>query len=483
MAKFTDVNGYYSRLGISPQATTEEIKRAFRRLAKEHHPDRHPNNPSATAQFQALNEAYATLVDDLARVDYDVRCKAEDPGEKTTDRIDPVKCSSCGKISAQPRYVIFGYVISLVLISYRRAFHGVFCPSCAAVKSIEASAISWLLGWWGFPWGPIWVVAILYRNLLGGNRPTDVNGEILARQAIYFWTRNEVDLARAAVNQALGLKTSAPLKERLANLRDALPVGSSASIVDRWRLLRGWAFWGQAAPIAAVICFGAWDNQAEILDTVSSRTAAHVEESRVALMSVPGTSGQILATLRPFENVTLLQGRNINEYERVVTGRGVVGYVARTAVADGDGMIALRNRCFPFGAVSFRSGYVFKQTAIGPHTLTVKNGLSSDAVVKLRDVADRTVLSFYVEARGEAMIETVPEGTFRIDFATGQEFSPACGYFLTGMASQRFVDPETFRTQFQGAYRYTSVLEISLNPVAGGTAHTVTTDDLAFDRD
>jgi hypothetical protein len=115
--------------------------------------------------------------------------------------------------------------------------------------------------------------------------------------------------------------------------------------------------------------------------------------------------------------------------------------------------------------------------------LKTTNGLSSDAVVKLRDVAGHTVLSFYVSAGAEVSINSVPEGTFTIEFATGRGFSPACGYFLSDMASSRFVDPETFETQFQGDYRYTSVLEITLNPVVGGAARTVSTDDTVFDRD
>ncbi len=149
----------------------------------------------------------------------------------------------------------------------------------------------------------------------------------------------------------------------------------------------------------------------------------------------------------------------------------------------GDGMADLKRRCFPFGPVSLTNGQILRQTRIGPHTLKTTNGLSSDAVVKLRDVAGRTVLSFYVTAGGVVTIGSVPEGTFTIEFATGREFSPSCGYFLSDMSSRRFVNAESFETQFQGNYRYTSVLEITLNPVVGGTAQTVSTDDATFDHD
>jgi DnaJ-class molecular chaperone len=48
----------YTILGISPYASVDEIKRAYHRLAPAHHPDLHPNDPSAASRFIALTEAY-----------------------------------------------------------------------------------------------------------------------------------------------------------------------------------------------------------------------------------------------------------------------------------------------------------------------------------------------------------------------------------------------------------------------------------------
>ncbi|MDY7013696.1 MAG: tetratricopeptide repeat protein [Cyanobacteriota bacterium] len=56
----------YDILRVSPQATIEEIKAAFRKLARQYHPDLHPNNPQAEAEFKRICEAYETL-SDLAR--------------------------------------------------------------------------------------------------------------------------------------------------------------------------------------------------------------------------------------------------------------------------------------------------------------------------------------------------------------------------------------------------------------------------------
>jgi DnaJ-class molecular chaperone len=62
---------YYALLGIPPEAPADEIRRAYRRLALESHPDRNPGNPSAEDRFKDISEAYAVLIDPARRREYD----------------------------------------------------------------------------------------------------------------------------------------------------------------------------------------------------------------------------------------------------------------------------------------------------------------------------------------------------------------------------------------------------------------------------
>ena len=62
---------YYEVLGVSRQASDEEIKKAYRKLAREAHPDVNKGDPKAEEQFKEINEAYEVLSDTQKRAAYD----------------------------------------------------------------------------------------------------------------------------------------------------------------------------------------------------------------------------------------------------------------------------------------------------------------------------------------------------------------------------------------------------------------------------
>ena len=66
-----EVQDYYKTLGVPRAASQAEIKKAFRKLARESHPDRHPGDAGAERRFKEINEANAVLADPKKREKYD----------------------------------------------------------------------------------------------------------------------------------------------------------------------------------------------------------------------------------------------------------------------------------------------------------------------------------------------------------------------------------------------------------------------------
>lgn len=64
-------NDYYSVLGVSRNASADEIKRAYRKLAKQYHPDRNRNDKTAESRFKEVQQAYDVLGDPQRRREYD----------------------------------------------------------------------------------------------------------------------------------------------------------------------------------------------------------------------------------------------------------------------------------------------------------------------------------------------------------------------------------------------------------------------------
>jgi molecular chaperone DnaJ len=65
---------YYEVLEVPRDADAAALKAAFRKLARQFHPDFNPNNPEAEERFKAVNEAYSVLASSTARRSLDKRC-------------------------------------------------------------------------------------------------------------------------------------------------------------------------------------------------------------------------------------------------------------------------------------------------------------------------------------------------------------------------------------------------------------------------
>ena len=86
------------------------------------------------------------------------------------------------EVARGARFVLYRYCISILVMTFRRPSNVYFIKPGGnrVIRGLPFDLISLVLGWWGFPWGPIYTVEALVDNLLGGK---DVTGEILASLA------------------------------------------------------------------------------------------------------------------------------------------------------------------------------------------------------------------------------------------------------------------------------------------------------------
>lgn len=71
LQRFVTMTTHYEILGVLKDALSEEIKSAYRRMARQFHPDQNPDNLEAAERFREINEAYVVLSDPAKRAEYD----------------------------------------------------------------------------------------------------------------------------------------------------------------------------------------------------------------------------------------------------------------------------------------------------------------------------------------------------------------------------------------------------------------------------
>ncbi|MBC2580534.1 DnaJ domain-containing protein [Clostridium sp. DJ247] len=91
------MKNYYEVLAVGRDASQEEIKKAFRRLARKYHPDVNSGNKDAEEKFKEVNEAYNTLNNDSLRKEYDLKIDNIKKGSKNTNYYGKTKESEQSK--------------------------------------------------------------------------------------------------------------------------------------------------------------------------------------------------------------------------------------------------------------------------------------------------------------------------------------------------------------------------------------------------
>ncbi|HEY3638427.1 MAG TPA: J domain-containing protein [Rhizomicrobium sp.] len=415
-----DPKRYYRILGVPTSASDGEIRTSFRALAKLFHPDR-SSDPNAARKFQVIHEAYEVLGNAERRARYDDLPYEPKPHEQRFRTSGPIVCSNCGRITAQPRYVIYHYVLSAIQ-TFIRPVQGIFCVACAKRKGLEASAISALAGWWGI-FGPIDTVRTIIRNARGGEQPREFNDRLLWANARAFLGTGRPELSYALAQELLTSKTDniASAARHLIESLKAQGVKDGPQLKHQWQFSPGAAFLHFILLLAIPSAIIAYIPPEPLIQSIINLPATISGQNRADpnICSEPPQTGQVLEDhTNWFLNVNALEIQN-------------------------------------------RSGH--------------------DAIVKIRSSASgRMLISFFVANNATARFDRIPDGTYRIQYAFGKTLDRYCATFLDQLVAAEIPDAETFVTSFAGLEINHQVLSYTLQSVPAGKTYPDSIDASAF---
>jgi DnaJ domain len=204
---------YYQVLGCKYGCTAKEIKSAYHRLLFRFHPDRN-SDPSAAGVTARLNEAYSVLGDERKRALYDAWIStsqqatkaATEESPRSRPEIQQVKCAKCGRQDVTIRLSLMYYVVSLLFVTYRKGASGLWCQRCRIMESAKWTGVSGIVGWWSFPWGPVYTIQALFVNGKGGVQPRSQNAAILRVLGYQLYQQGRATEALVALRESLRLE-------------------------------------------------------------------------------------------------------------------------------------------------------------------------------------------------------------------------------------------------------------------------------------
>ncbi|MEA1937739.1 MAG: DnaJ domain-containing protein [Pseudomonadota bacterium] len=475
-----DPKGYYAVLGLAPGASFAEIKRAFRKRAKELHPDINIKE-GAKIEFQALYDAYQHLFDPAYRAAYDRKStrtpvperadlapdwifKADKPSRAARPRharsTGPAPCASCGCVTPDVKFASYTMVIGLGLTTLKKPIEGLWCRRCSDLRALKASIITWILGWWSIPMGPIHTVRALVCNMRGGMALDQENAILLGKQAAAFVACGKLDAARRALAQALVMTDDPMISSKMGEFWRTIGGGRSPRFYLRTgNFFTRPAFYLQLLPFFLMAAFlGAFtlgwfqarglaplfhqmDNVrfgkilSQTYNPAIERQLYHVATTDAVLKVGPGSDYPTDTRLERFTTLHQDQKAAGGQWVRVRTEAGRYGWLPTDSLGKGSGSTGLMNWCRSDPGPVPERATILMQSVNGDATLTLTNSANRPLIVQLRGENGECATGAFLPATTDPLTLNLPQGAWRAELAMGADFAIKCGLFATDMNS------------------------------------------------
>jgi TPR repeat protein len=206
---------HYQTLGLGRAASPKQIKQAYRELCKQYHPD-HNKSPDAHARMQEINEAHRVLSSPVSKAEYDQLLRLqEQQGKQASDAASApgttvyCRCEKCGRVDPTLRVTVFTWVVSVLVLTYRRGWAKILCARCRTKYALLFDLQNFFMGWWGFPFGIFWTLQALWHNSMGGRHPLEGNALFLAGLGYELSRKGNLKAAVKALEASLAFKKDA----------------------------------------------------------------------------------------------------------------------------------------------------------------------------------------------------------------------------------------------------------------------------------
>ena len=252
-------------------------------------------------------------------------------------RIDPICCDFCGKVTAQPRYLTFSYLIGLVVWAHVDGASGIFCVRCARRKGILYSLVTMVTGWWIFPVGPYCAVLVIIRNGFATSQLNEDDYKLILHNVEAFYFRRDLKLAYSLARfarQSPDYSISRDAEKYMKRIESSDAECSSQRLENVWGKPLFWELVHAVIAFILPVCLGVVIYnffEAELARIRDEELYPRIAQADVSLCKNPPINGQAIGpqpSASPGHSVSI---RNGSRYKMIVKLRNV--YSGRVAAA------------------------------------------------------------------------------------------------------------------------------------------------------
>ena len=201
------------------------------------------------------------------------------------------------------------------------------------------------------------------------------------------------------------------------------------------------------------------------------QTEMYVTAETLNVRSGPSGNSEKLGQLKKYQTISVYADDSQGNWASI-RHDGKKAFIYSKYIKSGSGKTAFRSDCRVSGITRPRNNDTFDSELWGENALKVDNKFGTDALVKLKDLNGKAMVTAYVRGGQSITVNKIPSGSYQFQYATGRNYSPKCGFFLDDMEASKAQGFQDYTKTNSGNGYYTSIISYTLYKVSGGNLQT-----------